>query len=141
MEKFLTASQKFKHKVAIPTIYPKVLKTFSWKNFLHLNIYSSISNSQKVGTSERERQIPYDITHIWYLTYRQMTRGETVNSYEVGDERGVVWLLFCCWLLLWHVEIPRPGTEPMPQQWPEPQQRQGQILNLLSHKRTPGVSF
>ena len=36
----------------------------------------------------------------------------------------------------WHVEIPRPGTGPTPQKWPEPQWWQCQILNLLSYQRT-----
>ena len=34
-----------------------------------------------------------------------------------------------------HEEVPRPGTEPSPQQW------QHQILNLLSHQGTPIIFF
>ena len=36
-----------------------------------------------------------------------------------------------------HAEVPGSGIKPMPQQWPEPQQRQCWILNLLSHQGTP----
>ena len=36
----------------------------------------------------------------------------------------------------WHVEVPRPGIEPVPQQQLELQQWQYLILNLLHHKRT-----
>ena len=36
-----------------------------------------------------------------------------------------------------HVETPRPGVKPAPQQWPGPQRWQCQILNLLSHQRNP----
>ena len=42
---------------------------------------------------------------------------------------------------LWHAESPRPGIEPMPQQWPKPWQRQRQILNLLSHRGPPKIYF
>ena len=38
----------------------------------------------------------------------------------------------------WHVKVPRPGTVPSPQQQPEPLQWECQILNSLSHQRTPG---
>ena len=41
----------------------------------------------------------------------------------------------------WHVDVPRPGIEPMPQQWPEPQQWQRWILNPLCHQGTPKLSF
>ena len=41
----------------------------------------------------------------------------------------------------WHVQVPRPGTEPTPQQWPKLLQWQHQILNLLCHKGTPGFPF
>ena len=37
------------------------------------------------------------------------------------------------WPYLRHVEVPRLGIEPVPQQWPESLQWQCQILNLLSH--------
>ena len=40
-------------------------------------------------------------------------------------------LLFFFWLYLWHVEIPGPGIEPVPQQWPRPQQQQCHILRWL----------
>ena len=38
---------------------------------------------------------------------------------------------------LWHVEIPRPGIEPVPQQWPKLLQWQCWILNPLQHQRNP----
>ena len=36
-----------------------------------------------------------------------------------------------------HVEVPRPGIQPVPQWWPEPQQWQHQVLNPLSHQKIP----
>ena len=41
------------------------------------------------------------------------------------------------WLLPWHMEIPRPGIEPMPQLQIKPLQLQRYILNLLYPKRAP----
>ena len=40
------------------------------------------------------------------------------------------------WLCPQHTEISRRGSKSMPQQWPEPQQWQRQILNLLSPQGT-----
>ena len=39
--------------------------------------------------------------------------------------------VYFMWLQLQHVEVPKPGIEP------EPQQGQHQIFNLLSHQGTP----
>lgn len=41
---------------------------------------------------------------------------------------------FFFWLCWWHVEVPRPRIEPMPQQWPN------WILNPLSHQGTPNFA-
>ena len=52
---------------------------------------------------------------------------------------NVPFCLFVCFVF-WpggqHVEVPGPGIQPLPQQWPELLRRQRQILNLLHHKRT-----
>ena len=46
--------------------------------------------------------------------------------------------LFVCFLSCpWHVKVPRLGIKSGPQQQPEPQQRQCQILNTLYHQGTP----
>ena len=47
--------------------------------------------------------------------------------------------LFCFVFFPWlqQLEVPGPGIEPTPWQPPEPQQRQCQILNLLSHQGIP----
>ena len=54
-----------------------------------------------------------------------------------------IFFCVCClfvlggfWLCPQHVEFPEPGIKPVPQR-PEPLQWQCQILNLLSHRRTP----
>ena len=47
----------------------------------------------------------------------------------------VLFFFFLFWWCLWHVEVPRPGTEPDPQQQCKPLQWQCQILNPL-HNRT-----
>ena len=50
---------------------------------------------------------------------------------------------FYFWPCLWHVEVPRPGTKPAPQQQPkqcQSQHWQCQILNPLHHKGTPPMS-
>ena len=39
-----------------------------------------------------------------------------------------------CW---WHVKVPKPGTEPPPQQQPKLLQGPCWILNPLHHRRTP----
>lgn len=39
------------------------------------------------------------------------------------------------------MEIPVPGFEPVPQEQPEPLQRQHQILKSLHHHRNPHVPF
>ena len=54
--------------------------------------------------------------------------------------------LFICfahlfWPCLWHVEVPGPGIESMPQQLPELLQWQHQTLNLLCHKGTLSFSI
>ena len=41
----------------------------------------------------------------------------------------------------WHVEVAGAGTEPVPQQQPEPLQWECQILNPLHHKGTPVSSL
>ena len=41
---------------------------------------------------------------------------------------------FFFWPYPWHMEVPRPGIKPMPQQQPEPLQWQHWILNALLHK-------
>ena len=48
-------------------------------------------------------------------------------------------LMICLFFFffLQHVEVPRPGIEPVPKQQPEPLQWQYHILNLLSHTGTP----
>ena len=51
-----------------------------------------------------------------------------------GGEVVVVWGFFPH---LQHMEVPGPGIEPKPQQWPKALQWQCQILNPLHHKRTP----
>ena len=43
------------------------------------------------------------------------------------------------WPLWQHVEVPRPGVKPVPQQWLGLLQWQRQILNPLHHKGTPGT--
>ena len=40
---------------------------------------------------------------------------------EIGFDKFYV--LFCFWLFLWHVKVPRPGIKPMPWIEPMPQQR------------------
>ena len=39
------------------------------------------------------------------------------------------------------MEVPRPRTDPAPQQWPKLLQWQHQVLNPLSHKGAPGMNF
>ena len=39
------------------------------------------------------------------------------------------------------MEVPRPGSEPLPQQWLKLLQRQCQILKLLHFEKTPGLCF
>ena len=57
------------------------------------------------------------------LSLQQMVL-EKLDTYM---QKNATRLLF--WLHPWHVEVPGPGIEPTPQQWPEPQQWQCWILN------------
>ena len=43
-----------------------------WNNAICSNIDATRDSHTKWSKSERERQIPYDITYIWNLIYRQM---------------------------------------------------------------------
>ena len=49
--------------------------------------------------------------------------------------------LFCFWLHPWHKEVPRPRTEPVPQQWPKLLRRQDNILNPLCHRGNSHLSL
>ena len=50
--------------------------------------------------------------------------------------------LFLFWPHVWQMEVPGPGSEPAPQQWPEPQQQHRQVLSPLSHQGAPApLSF
>ena len=53
-----------------------------------------------------------------------------------------IWLaIYIFWLHMLHVELPRSGIKPMPQQWPKPLQWQSWILNLLCHKELLACYF
>ena len=56
-------------------------------------------------------------------------------------EKKNLHLSFCFFFLFWlhsrHMEVFRPGIEPMPQQRPEPLQWQCQSLSPVCHKRRP----
>ena len=47
----------------------------------------------------------------------------------------------CFWWCPGHMEVSRPGIEPMAQQQPQLLQRHRQILSQLRHKRTPTDSL
>ena len=53
----------------------------------------------------------------------------------------ITFRVFGFWGFLWsclrQAEVLGPGVEPVPQQQPKPQERQCQILNLLSRQETP----
>ena len=65
-----------------------------------------------------------------------------------------LWFFFVCflvffWLHPWCVEVPRPGTEPPPQQWPIPLQQQArsltrcttrELLNSLPNERLDSIT-
>ena len=54
--------------------------------------------------------------------------------------QSMVFFFFSIWLCLQHVEVLRPGIEPVPLQWPKPLWWQCWILNLLCHRRPPQVT-
>ena len=60
---------------------------------------------------------------------------------DPGEGRGCAqrdtFPFYFFWLYLWHVDAPRPGIKPAPEQQPEPMQWQHQILYPLCRKRTP----
>ena len=88
--------------------------------------------------------VPYSLYYsIGLLVSPWPVSTSCLNSYNFiiswkGDNlyppisRLLVFFIFI-WLHPWHVEVPRPRLEPVPQQWPKLQQWQRQILNLLSH--------
>ena len=93
----------------------------------------------------------------WLVSHlRQTNKNSQINSKDFSLPRSwndlckyVCWFLrlffvcsfvclFVCFLSCpWHVKVPRPGIKSGPQQQPEPQQRQCQILNTLYHQGTP----
>ena len=54
---------------------------------------------------------------------------------------NIIFSFFIFWPCSQHVQVPGPGIKPVPQQWPEPQQSQHLILNLLCHKGTHSFPF
>ena len=61
-----------------------------------------------------------------------------VNHWAVtGPPYLFIYLFISSWLHPRHVEVPRPGIEPAPQQRPEPLRWQCWIVNPLCHKGTP----
>ena len=56
-----------------------------------------------------------------------------------GQNHHFLLLLF--WPCLQHVEVPRPGNEPVALQWPKPLQWECWTLNLLLHERTLKTIF
>ena len=50
-------------------------------------------------------------------------------------------IYFNFWPPLWHAEVPRPGMEPIPQQWPEPRQWECHILNHEATRELLGGLF
>ena len=69
--------------------------------------------------------------------------GWTLGGHQNTESwcRLPIFFFFSFWLCPWHVDIPRPGMEAMPQQRPKPLERLYQILNQLCHRRTPRLSI
>ena len=78
---------------------------------------------------------------IWnhFSDYRVDWRGGRSSSRQTSykitavlqTERKYFPVCFWFWPCLWHAEVPGPGVEPVPQQWP------WQVLYPLSHQGTP----
>ena len=64
-----------------------------------------------------------------------------LSSFFVCGKLLFIYLFIYLFLVVQHVEVPVPGIEPALQQWPEPEQLQHQILNMLHHEGTPLLSF
>ena len=83
--------------------------------------------------------LPWPITktaNLLLLEVRQNSEAGplTQKGSKAGDFFHKLSFFFC--LCQQHIEAPRPGIKPEPQQGPEPQQWQCWILNPLSHKET-----
>ena len=50
---------------------------------------------------------------------------------DAGVNYWMIQMRVLFWLCLWHGQVPGPGIKLAPEQWPEPQQRQLRIFNLL----------
>ena len=84
---------------------------------------------------------PYDSCVENYKAFRSSVQGTV--------DKDQIFLSFSCCFFLggagrshpWHVEVPRPGIKPTPQQQPRPLQWHCQILNSLCHKKTPETKY
>ena len=82
----------------------------------------------------------------WHLIWPWMKEITRVpagsNRWEFFRVFVFVFVLFCfVSTCSQNVEVPQPGVEHMPQQWPKPLQWQYWILNLLCHNGTPRESL
>ena len=75
-------------------------------------------------------------THILMDTSWVLNPMKTPNFFPSFFLSFFLFFFFFFWPCPLHAEVPRPGTEPEPQQWPRLLQWQCQILKLLHHIRT-----
>ena len=83
----------------------------------------------------RQCQIPNPLSKARDWTRILMDASWIYFCCATAGNPSVLFLIFTFSLCPRHVEVPRSGTEPAPQQW------KCQILNPLSHQRTPMVSL
>ena len=102
--------------------------------------------------SRREREHEHLIQEGWEKRNWRQVMTVTWRNFAVKERRekeqhlagkkyGLHSRIFFFWPHSQHVDVPRPGTEPMPKQQPEPLQWQCWILNPLCHKGIPTEEF
>ena len=75
----------------------------------------------------------YFLNDFFCILYSKYT---LYNTYKVQN-MWVITITIIIWLHLRHVKVPKPGTEPTPQQWPKPCSDTTRSLNCCAARELP----
>ena len=133
---YFTKANKAQSRVNHPSTH---IPPFSWlkqciKNVRnHQRHWKQLRNLEGGGEGKSKSHFP---PYLWRKNNLQKILLLFWNTFL---KKKLSWGSFWGGQCLWYMEVPRPGTELMPQQRPKLLQWQCRILNLLHPKRTPGI--